>query len=299
MLDVEELQARAGSVVWYHTLDLGQGVVTDGFCKSYLGDAELPTFRGRTVLDIGAWDGYYSFLAERQGASRVVALDHYAWGVDFAKRNPYWVECHEKGVLPDHSLDTTAFWDPDLPGKRGFDIAHDAYGSAVEAVVGDFATVDPARLGDFDVVLFLGVLYHLKEPLSGLEAVRRLTRGVAVIETEALLLPGREGWPGLEFTLGCYRGYDYSNWFTPTIDAIHGLCRAAGFSRVVTVIGPPSPPSAPADCGLARSGWRGEIRRIESRLRRGVGRLAHQVAPPGADGPGEPVHYRALVHAFA
>lgn len=200
MLDVSELQARAGSVVWYHTLDLGQGVVTDGFCKSYLAQDQLPSFEGRTVLDIGAWDGYYSFLAERRGAARVVAMDHYAWGVDFARRNPYWQECHDRGVLPDHSRDTTEFWNPELPGRRGFDLAREAYRSKVEPVVADFTSADPADIGTFDIVLFLGVLYHLKEPLHALETVRRLTHGVAVIETEALLLPGREGWPALEFT---------------------------------------------------------------------------------------------------
>jgi tRNA (mo5U34)-methyltransferase len=292
MVGVNDLRARADSVVWYHTLDLGGGVITDGFCKSYLSEDLLPDFDGKTVLDIGAWDGYYSFLAERLGASRVVALDDYAWGVDFAKRNPYWVDCHEKGVLPDHNLDTTEFWNPDLPGKRGFDLAREAYGSRVEPVVANFATVDRARLGTFDVVLFLGVLYHLKEPLSALEAVRHLTRGVAVIETEALLVPGREGWPALEFTAGCYRGYDYSNWFTPTIDAVHELCRAAGFSQVTTMIGPPGPSGPPRP---EPAGWQAKL----GGIRRRVSYLVGASEPPVPPEPGEPTHYRALVHAFA
>jgi tRNA (mo5U34)-methyltransferase len=303
MLNVVELQARANSVVWYHTLDLGQGVTTDGFCKAYLAEDKLPHFQGKTVLDIGAWDGYYSFLAESRGAARVVALDHYAWGVDFAQRNPYWIGCHEMGVLPDHSLDTTEFWNPDLPGKRGFDIAHEAYGSRVEAVVADFAAVDQTSLGTFDIVLFLGVLYHVKEPLTALEAVRRLTGGVAVIETEALLFPGREGWSGLEFTAGCYRGHDYSNWFTPTIEAIHDLCRAAGFSKVTTLIGPRLPPPSPTteettEIVRHTAAWRSEIRRIERGVRRRAGYLLHPPQPPPAHPEGEPVHYRALVHAF-
>jgi tRNA (mo5U34)-methyltransferase len=296
MVDVSELRARVDSLVWYHTLDLGCGVVTDGYCKSYLGDGELPDFRGKTVLDIGAWDGYYSFLAERSGASRVVSLDHYAWGVDFAKRNPYWVECHDKAVLPDHTLDTTEFWNRELPGKRGFDIAHEVYRSRVEAVVDDFATLDPASLGTFDIVLFLGVLYHLREPLTALQAVRRFTSGVAVIETEALLLPNRQPLPLLEFTAGCYRGYDYSNWFAPTIEALHELCRAAGFSTVTTLIGPPSPPSA-ADVPQT-AGQRSEIHRFLRGVRRRAGYLVRppQQSPPQA--AEEPTHYRALVHAF-
>jgi tRNA (mo5U34)-methyltransferase len=279
MVDATEMQSRVDSLVWYHSLDLGNGVVTNGYCTSYLGEDQLPDFEGKTVLDIGAWDGYYSFLAERCGAARVVALDHYAWGVDFSTRNPYWDECAAKG-------------------KRGFDIAHEVYGSRVEAVVGNFATIDPGAIGMFDIVLFLGVLYHLKEPLTALEAVKRLTRSVAVIETEALLVPGHERWSGLEFTAGYYRGYDYSNWFTPTIEAVHELCRAAGFSRTATISGPPALPGGqqPAQPRATPSDWRQEITRIQRGVRR---RLSYLVNPPVpvVQVIGEPTHYRCLVHA--
>ena len=76
----------------------------------------LPDVTGRSVLDIGAWDGKYSFLAEQEGAARVVALDHYAWGVDFVARGAYWAECIAKRTLPDQSRDETDFWQPELPG---------------------------------------------------------------------------------------------------------------------------------------------------------------------------------------
>src|SRR5579859_2611907 len=140
--DLDELRRRVDSIVWYHSIDLGDGIVTDGFSKTFLEGPQLPDFAGRTVLDIGAWDGYYSFLAERRGAARVVALDHYVWGVEFYRRNPYWVECFEKGILPDRSLDTTAFWNPALPGMTGFNLAREVFDSKVEVVVGDFSTMD-------------------------------------------------------------------------------------------------------------------------------------------------------------
>ncbi len=193
MTSPADLQAQADALHWYHTIDLGNGVVTKGDSAQDEGTGILPDVAGRSVLDIGAWDGKYSFLAERAGAARVVALDHYAWGVDFAARGAYWAECIRSGLLPDQSRDETDFWQPDLPGRRGFELAKAALGSQVEPLVADFQTVDLAGLGQFDVVLYLGVLYHMKEPLTCLERVRAVTKEVAVIETEAVHLQGHEG----------------------------------------------------------------------------------------------------------
>ena len=169
MTSPEDLQAQADALHWYHTIDLGNGVVTKGDSAQDDGTGILPDVTGRSVLDIGAWDGKYSFLAERAGAARVVALDHYAWGVDFAARGAYWAECIHNGTLPDQSRDETDFWQPDLPGRRGFELAEAALGSKVEPLVADFQTVDLDEVGQFDVVLYLGVLYHMKEPLTCLE----------------------------------------------------------------------------------------------------------------------------------
>ena len=140
------------------------------------GPQSSPTSPARSVLDIGAWDGKYSFLAEKAGASRVVALDHYAWGVDFAARGAYWAECIQNGTLPDQSRDEKDFWQPELPGRRGFELAAAALGSKVEPLVADFQTVDLDEVGHFDVVLYLGVLYHMREPLTCLERVRAVTK---------------------------------------------------------------------------------------------------------------------------
>ena len=93
MVTPRELQAQTDELVWFHTIDLGNGVVTKGLGLHWYGPEVFPTFSGRSVLDIGAWDGYYSFLAEQNGASRVVAMDHYAWGVDMGMRDAYWREC--------------------------------------------------------------------------------------------------------------------------------------------------------------------------------------------------------------
>jgi len=123
VLPTEELQTRADGFTWYHSINLGEGVTSKGSKSSQIPLDRFPDFSGRSVLDIGAWDGYYSFLAERQGASRVVALDHYVWGLDWDARARYWSECQASGTLPDHSKDATEFWLPDLPGRRAFEFA--------------------------------------------------------------------------------------------------------------------------------------------------------------------------------
>ena len=77
-----QLEKMAESVdFWWHSIDLGQGVVTKGAktpetLQHELESLRLPDLRDKTVLDIGAWDGFFSFEAERRGARHVVALDH-------------------------------------------------------------------------------------------------------------------------------------------------------------------------------------------------------------------------------
>ena len=279
MTSPAELQAQADAFGWYHTIDLGNGVVTKGISVQETSPGVIPDVTGKSVLDIGAWDGKFSFAAEKAGASRVVALDHYAWGVDFVARGAYWEECIRNGTLPDQSRDETDFWRPDLPGRRGFDFAKQTLDSKVEPVVGDFQKVDLDELGRFDVVLYLGVLYHMKEPLTCLERLRAVTNEVAVIETEAVHLQGLDNEVLLQFHAGSSLRTDFGNWYVPTIEALHNLCRAAGFSTVRTVVGPPPPP-APVPPG----------RRV---------RLARRITGASAPVPSAPSqNYRAVVHAF-
>jgi tRNA (mo5U34)-methyltransferase len=259
-MDAEQLRRRVEGIDWYHTMDLGHGVVTPGAVPlDALPEDLLPDFSRRSVLDIGTWDGANAFRAERLGADRVVALDHYAWGVDIWRRHSYWTACAQRGELPDHRRDETDFWDPSLARKRGFDLAHEALHSSVEPVVGDFMISDLDQLGSFDVVLYLGVLYHMREPLTALERVRRVTNQVAVIETEAVHLRGQGRSSLLGFCPGSELADDFGNWFLPTEAALHSLCRAAGFTGVVT------------KRGLAS-------------------RVARWLKPM--------VHYRLLIHAF-
>jgi tRNA (mo5U34)-methyltransferase len=279
VLSPEELRTRADALGWFHPIDLGQGVVTNGLSTGLkLGPGEMPDLSGKSVLDIGAWDGYYSFQAERLGASRIVALDHYVWGVDMAARQEYWAECTEKGVLPDHDRDTTDFWRPELPGRRSFEFAREVLGSKVEPMLADFATVDLDTVGHFDVALYLGVLYHMKEPLRALERLFLVTDEVAVIETQAVHIEGLEGQSLMQFFAGGQFIGDYGNWFVPTMDGLCQLALAGGFSRVVPVVGPP-PIAAAAPTSLIR-------------------RMLGRVPATGPTSHPALTYYRAVIHAF-
>jgi len=240
----------AGIPFWFHSIDLGMGVVTPGHKPRELHERELASLRlpdlpGKSVLDIGAWDGFYSFAAERLGAARVVALDHHVWGLDREAKNRYKAECEEKGIPQRHPSRIPGLWRFDeLPGKRGFDLAHAVLRSRVEAVVGDLMRVEPESLGQFDVVLYLGVLYHMENPLESLRRVRQLTKAIAIIETEAVAIGGHHDRPLCEFfPVTAQLLDDPTNFWAPNAPALIGLCETAGFGRVVLLNTPPTPDS--------------------------------------------------------
>lgn len=217
---MSELAERVADVpFWWHSIDLG-GVVTPGFKSPELLEGEwaqlgLEDCAGRSVLDIGTWDGWFAFRSERAGASRVVALDHFVW-----RERPL--------------------------GRAGFDLAHGALGSSVDAVDDDFMTMDLGALGTFDVVLFLGVLYHLRHPLLALERLRGVTAGSAFIESEAAVIGGLEGLAACQFFETDECAGDPTNWWAPTAPALLGMCRAAGFGSATLLVGPPEVELAPA-----------------------------------------------------
>jgi hypothetical protein len=72
-MDPDQIRDAIREVTWYHQIDLGSGIITPGTDNTLarLAMIGLPEdLRGRTVLDIGAWDGAFSFEAERRGADR-------------------------------------------------------------------------------------------------------------------------------------------------------------------------------------------------------------------------------------
>lgn len=202
-MDREQLKAEVGRYEWFHAMDLGQGVVTPGridVARQTLPRLKMPAdLSGKTVLDIGAWDGFFSFEAERRGAKRVLATDSHAW----------------------------------YTRKPAFELARRALGSKVEDLDIDVMDLAPERVGTFDVVLFLGVLYHLRHPMLALEKVLGVCADHLILETVTDLVFTR--YPVMRFYPGSELAGDASNWFGPNPAALVGMLKAVGFSRVKIV----------------------------------------------------------------
>lgn len=271
-----ELLTALNGRKWFHTIDLGNGLVTPGQPPSEVlsSHGAIPDVSNKSVLDIGTWDGKYAFEAERAGAARVVALDSFIWQLDPAKLNAYYEQCEQANRLPDPDVVTGGALKADgwSPGKGGFDIVKKHLNSQVEDITDDFMTMDLSTLGCFDVVFFFGVLYHMLNPMLALQRLGRVTGHVAVIETLSLVAPGYELGNLLEFYPGKEAADDYTNWFAPSEPCLHGMCRAAGFSRVQTVARGPIAERSPSEVA-------GRARRHKS--------------------PQQLLHRRIVVHAFA
>ena len=198
-----DLAEEVERIKWWHTIDLGNGIVTPGLDDSpkKLQRLEMPEdLTGMSVLDVGAWDGFFSFEAERRGAARVLALDSVAW---------------QNG------------------GKKGFELARKQLNSKVEDVNMEVLDISPQALGEFDLVLFLGVLYHMKHPLLALEGVSSVTKTQLILETHVDLVHLRR--PAMAFYPDAELNNDSSNWWGPNTAAVEAMLRTVGFVKVERV----------------------------------------------------------------
>jgi tRNA (mo5U34)-methyltransferase len=185
---------------WYHSIELPDGQVIQGLQSLDQLRARIARFpipldlRGKRVLDIGAWDGWFSFEMERRGAE-VLALD---------------------------SAEHTRFR-----------VARELLGSKVEFRAADICRISPREIGRFDIVLFFGVLYHLKHPLLALETVCDLATEAAFVESYVtddgadLAAP-----PVMEFYETTELRGQFDNWCGPNTACLMAFCRTAGFARV-------------------------------------------------------------------
>jgi tRNA (mo5U34)-methyltransferase len=196
---IQRLADRVHSRFRYHSIELPDGSVLPGLqsvehLRRRLDLFGLPQdLRGKRVLDVGAWDGWFSFECERRGA-KVVAVD----------------------CIP---LDT-------------FHEAKELIGSQVEYLTLDVNELSARTLGAFDIVLFFGVLYHLRHPLAGLEKAVELSTDLTLIESFVIEREERTIPSVMEFYERTELGGQVDNWCGPSPECLVSMCRSAGFAQV-------------------------------------------------------------------
>ncbi len=205
-------QAEVDAIWWWHPFTFPNGVKTQGkkggksperaeqIVRVEAEAAFKYPVQGKTVLDIGAWNGYFSVEAVQRGAKRVVALDKYSW---------------------EH---------PVFQGFEGFELARRYLAPKIEAVTRDVMDLRTDPVGNFDYVLFLGVLYHLKHPLYVLETLFDLTRELLVVETHLALNDDER--PGMVFYPDTEAHPDPTTWWQPNVQCVIDMLTTVGFSRV-------------------------------------------------------------------
>ncbi len=209
---------------WFHRIDLGGGLYTK--TESVMGEPVdhplgpwqtiqklLPRdLNGKTVLDVGCNAGFYAFEAKRRGAKRVLGVD----------------------------------------GQR----QHVRQGLFVRKVLGldvefrrlNVYELNPRTVGQFDITLALGLIYHLKHPILALENLYQITKEMLVIETailppertpESFALPLGEQQMLLHALAFVENPKDAKeqifNWFLPGVEALQALLRSTGFDEVEVV----------------------------------------------------------------
>jgi tRNA (mo5U34)-methyltransferase len=200
---------------WYHTIDLGRGVVTQGMfdhrpvLHRYLVPEDLT---GKRCLDVGTMDGFWAFEMERRGAAEVVAID-----LDDPNRLDW------PNSLRDGTVKTL-----DIEKGQRFETAREARGSHVKRELRSVYELD-ADLGMFDFVFCGDLLVHLKDPITAVENIRKVCQGSATICNPITRFRRGRGRALAEFD-----GIDNFQWWAFSEEALVRMMHASGFSRVET-----------------------------------------------------------------
>jgi tRNA (mo5U34)-methyltransferase len=197
---------------WFHRIELAPDLITPGWSdpkRDKLPYYGLPDdMHGMRVLDIGTAEGFFSFEAERRGASEVVGIDSH----------------------------------PD--GVRRFNICRDALGSRATAYLCNVYDLSARSFGTFDMVFFFGVLYHLRHPLLALEKILEVCTGTMLMQTATYEVPGAESIPLAKFhPFGMPSGpdpegkplFDPTVFWMPNGECTKALLLSAGFQDVQVV----------------------------------------------------------------
>ena len=212
-MDIEALKEQVAQLPWFHELDLGNGVITPGRGKlpdlQAVADIYFPeSLAGKTVLDIGCYDGFNSFDATKKGADRVLATDNFMWSID--------PRC-----------------------KAAFLLARSCIAPRLEYRQIDHMAMSPALNGTFDIVLYAGVLYHEKNPFLAVEHIAKLAQEKLIVETYLDAMDRAE--PAAIFYPGTELNGDPTNWWGPNPPCVIGMLKNCGFAEVVYTPHPSMP----------------------------------------------------------
>jgi tRNA (mo5U34)-methyltransferase len=193
------------TVGWFHSIDFGNGPVTQGFATAEALSKRLvslgleESIAGATFLDIASWDGFYAFQAESLGASRVLATDYFCWG--------------------------HGGWGT----KGGFLLAREIIDSKVEDKDIEVNDLSPETVGIWNIVLFSGIFYHMRDPIKALSAAASVTKNRLIVETHV-------DHDDIERPIMRYvprvPGDATSNYWRPNTTMLVTLLRELGFSRI-------------------------------------------------------------------
>lgn len=215
--DREEIQRRIDAHGrWWHEIELAPGIITPGDDSNrmklpILDGLGLPCeLHGMRALDIGCSDGYFTFELEKRGAD-VTAID----------------------FVPEH--------------YTGFATAREILGSRATYRMDNVYNLAPERYATFDVVLFLGVLYHLRKPLAAIDAIRSVMKPGAMLFVGTMMIDEYVQLPGGAITtleqlnpiltnVPLWQAYpgdslngDYTNCFAPNRRALEVALAEAQF----------------------------------------------------------------------
>ena len=191
---------------WYHSFRFGDvyapGAITSLQYQMWVSSIIPENLEGKTVLDIGTADGFYSFLCESRGAKKVVAVD--------------WLE---------------------FPG---FTAAHKILNSNVEfrKLVVDDSTIGFSKIKSqigtideikekFDIVLLFGVLYHLPSPIM---VIQKLFKNTSMLLIASHIIDSKE--PAMYYyPEGSLTPGDTTNWWVPTPSCLTDIGKRLGFNK--------------------------------------------------------------------
>lgn len=221
ILSTEQIKNRITELgPWFHNMNLcGIQTAPDHFLGDYpsikwtrFSHAMPSDLRGKTVLDIGCNAGFYSIEMKKRGADRVIAIDHDSAYLEQAR------------------------------------FAARVHGMEIE--FNQMSVYEVAELGErFDIVIFMGLFYHLRHPLLALDLIHEyaakdilifqsMLRGSSSIDQVAYDYPFSEqeifhepGFPSMYFIENRYSG-DPTNWWVPNKSCVEALLRSSGFEII-------------------------------------------------------------------